>query len=144
LPKTNKSLFLSLYFFSVTLLSSSILSNNNNNVLFSFFNYNFHNYNAFAQYSIAPILPSVPGVNDPNLKAQIVFSTSGKGNTSMAFLAPNEILVLEKNTGKVDRIVNGKMLPNYVLDVAVANNIESGLLGIAVASTLVSDGIRYV
>ena len=53
----------------------------------------------------------------------------------MAFLAPNDILVLEKNTGKVDRIVNGRLLPNPVLDVAVANYIERGLLGIAVAPT---------
>ena len=62
----------------------------------------------------------------------------------MAFLAPNDILVLEKNTGKVDRIVNGKMLPQPVLDVAVANKIERGLLGIAVAPSLSSDGKKYV
>ena len=62
----------------------------------------------------------------------------------MAFLAPNDILVLEKNTGKVDRIVNGKLLPNSVLDVAVANYIERGLLGIAIAPTLSPDGKRYV
>ncbi len=58
----------------------------------------------------------------------------------MAFLRPNDILVLEKNTGKVDRIVNGKVLPQPVLDVAVANKIERGLLGIAVAPSLSSDG----
>jgi len=63
----------------------------------------------------------------------------------MAFLAPNDILVLEKNTGKVDRIVNGKLLPNPVLDVAVANYIERGLLGIAISPTILSpDGKRYV
>jgi len=62
----------------------------------------------------------------------------------MAFLGPNDILVLEKNTGKVDRIVNGKMLPQPVLDVAVANKIERGLLGIAVAPSLSSDGKKYV
>ena len=101
-------------------------------------------FKAFAQYSIAPTSPSGPTVNDPNLKVQIVFPASGKGNTSMAFLAPNDILVLEKNTGKVDRIVNGKLLPNSVLDVAVANYIERGLLGIAVAPTLSPDGKRYV
>ena len=36
------------------------------------------------------------------------------------------------------------MLPNPVLDVAVANYIERGLLGIAVAPTLSPDGKRYV
>jgi glucose/arabinose dehydrogenase/plastocyanin len=62
----------------------------------------------------------------------------------MAFLGPNDILVLEKNTGKVDRIVNGRLLPNPVLDVAVANYIERGLLGIAISPSLSSDGKRYV
>jgi len=63
----------------------------------------------------------------------------------MAFLAPNDILVLEKNTGKVDRIVNERLLPNPVLDVAVANYIERGLLGIAISPTTLSpDGKRYV
>jgi hypothetical protein len=42
-------------------------------------------------------------------------------------------LVLEKDNGTVQRIVNGKMLPEPVLDVIVANKFERGLLGIAVA-----------
>ncbi len=37
-----------------------------------------------------------------------------------------------------------KLLPNPVLDVAVANYIERGLLGIAVAPNLTPDGKRYV
>jgi len=40
--------------------------------------------------------------------------------------------------------VNGKMLSQSVLDVAVANKIERGLLGIAVAPSLSSDGKKYV
>src|SRR6476619_8638302 len=102
-------------------------------------------YDAFGQYSIAPTAPGGPSLADPNLKAQLVFPGSTKGTTSMAFLGPNDILVLEKNTGKVDRIVNGKLLPNPVLDVAVANYIERGLLGIAISPTILSpDGKRYV
>ncbi|MGN6346282.1 MAG: PQQ-dependent sugar dehydrogenase [Candidatus Nitrosocosmicus sp.] len=115
-----------------------------NNFNKSFLPFSNFYFKAFAQYSIAPTSPSGPIVNDPNLKVQIVFPTSGKGNTSMAFLAPNDILVLEKNTGKVDRIVNGRLLSTPVLDVAVANYIERGLLGIAVAPNLTSDGKRYV
>ena len=53
--------------------------------------------------------------------------------TSMAFLGPDDILVLEKNDGTVRRIVNGVMLPEPVLDVNVANANERGMLGIAVA-----------
>ena len=45
----------------------------------------------------------------------------------------NALLVLEKNTGKVERIVNGKMLPQPVLDVNVANRDERGMIRIAIA-----------
>ena len=52
----------------------------------------------------------------------------------MAFLGPNDIEVLEKNTGIVHRILNGKILPEPLLDVNVANQSERGLLGIAIAN----------
>ena len=51
----------------------------------------------------------------------------------MAFVGPGDILVLEKDTGMVKRIVNGKVLANPVLDVNVANSIERCLCGIAVS-----------
>jgi glucose/arabinose dehydrogenase len=51
----------------------------------------------------------------------------------MAFLGPDDILVLEKNNGIVRRIINGTMLPEPLLDVTVANKHERGMLGIAVA-----------
>lgn len=122
-----------------------ILFNNNEKLFGSFFNYYSHNYNAFAQYAPAPVSPTGPTINDPNLKVEVVVAPSGiKVKTSMAFLGPNDILVLEKNTGMVKRIVNGKMLPQPVLDISVANKIERGLLGIAVAHNLTSDGKRYV
>ena len=50
----------------------------------------------------------------------------------MAFLGPNDILVLEKDTGMVKRIVNGVSLKEPVLDVNVATAYERGLLGIAI------------
>ena len=50
----------------------------------------------------------------------------------MAFLGPNDILVLEKNEGLVKRVVNGNVLSIPLLDVNVSNNIERGMLGIAV------------
>jgi len=52
----------------------------------------------------------------------------------MAFLGPDDILVLEKNNGIVRRIVNGAMLPEPLLDVNVANKNERGMLGIAVSN----------
>jgi glucose/arabinose dehydrogenase len=74
----------------------------------------------------------LPVIKDSRLKAELVFKGL-KFPTSMAFLGPNDILVLEKNDGTVRRIVNGVMLSNPVLHVNVANKYERGLLGIAVA-----------
>ena len=49
--------------------------------------------------------------------------------TSMKFLE-NDILILEKNTGKVRLIKNGIIQPSPVLDVEVSYRNEQGLLGI--------------
>jgi aldose sugar dehydrogenase len=74
-----------------------------------------------------------PTIKDPNLNAKIVFRGGLKFPTSMAFLGPDDILVLEKNEGTVKRIVNGVMLPEPLLDVNVATRVERGMLGIAVS-----------
>ena len=76
-----------------------------------------------------------------NLAATTV-TTGLKFPTSMAFLGPNDILVLEKNEGTVRRIVNGTLLPEPLLDVNVANKNERGMLGIAIAKH--SMGPTYV
>jgi aldose sugar dehydrogenase len=74
-----------------------------------------------------------PLINDSNLEVQTVF-TGLEFPTSIAFLGPNDILVLEKNDGTVIRIVNGELLKEPVLDINVANQVERGLLGIAVGA----------
>lgn len=71
-----------------------------------------------------------PKLFDTNLK----ISTIAEGlitPTSMAFVGPGDILVLEKDTGMVKRIVDGKVLAKPVLDINVANSIERCLCGIA-------------
>ena len=76
-----------------------------------------------------------PTLSDPNLKAQIIFK--GLHNpTSMALLGPNDILVLEKNTGNEIRIVSGKMSGPPLLHVNVATEVERGLLGVAIQKSL--------
>ena len=70
-------------------------------------------------------------IKDPSLKVELV-SEGLELPTSIAFLGPDDILVLEKDKGTVQRIVNGKMLPEPLLDVNVANKSERGMLGIAV------------
>jgi glucose/arabinose dehydrogenase len=62
----------------------------------------------------------------------------------MAFLKPNDILVLEKNNGTVQRIVNGVMLRKPLLDVNVATRSERGMLGIAVAPNHENNKPTYV
>lgn len=54
--------------------------------------------------------------------------------TTMAFLGPNDALVLEKTTGQVRRILSGVVQPGNVLDVNVNFSSERGLLGIAINS----------
>ena len=74
-----------------------------------------------------------PTLNDPDLKLERIVDTGLKSTTSMAFLGPDDILILEKDTGIVHRILNNKLLPEPVVDVNVANEAERGLLGIAIA-----------
>jgi aldose sugar dehydrogenase len=70
--------------------------------------------------------------NDPNLNVEEV-ADGLDFPTSMAFLGPEDILVLEKNDGTVRRILNGVLLEEPLLNVDVANGGERGMLGIAVA-----------
>jgi glucose/arabinose dehydrogenase len=69
-------------------------------------------------------------INDSKLRAEVVFRGLNFP-TSMAFLGPDDILVLEKNNGTVNRIVDGKMLPNSLFQAEVSTVSERGLLGIA-------------
>ena len=62
------------------------------------------------------------------------FATGLQYPTTMYFVG-DDILVLEKNTGKVIRIMNNGIIYNEpVLDVPVRSNFYSGLLGIATLS----------
>jgi glucose/arabinose dehydrogenase len=73
-----------------------------------------------------------PFIKDPNLGVELVSSDGLEFPTSMAFLGPDDILVLEKEKGIVQRIINGKMLPTPVLTVDVASQVERCMCGIAV------------
>ena len=121
--------------FVITLLIFGFISNGN-------YNY-YHTFNAYAAYTKATVASGGPALNDPNLKVE----TLVKGlavPTSMAFLGPNNILVLEKNTGTVLRLVDGEISKNPVLHVDVAQGVEYGMLGIAVAKNANNDGSRNV
>jgi glucose/arabinose dehydrogenase len=62
----------------------------------------------------------------------------------MAFIGPNDILVLQKNDGRVRRVINGVLQAGQVLDVAVDGNSEHGLLGIALHPNFPSTHLVYL
>ena len=64
--------------------------------------------------------------------------------TQMAFLGANDILVLQKNDGRVRRVINGVLQPGEVLDLAVDSDSERGLLGIALHPSFSSNGFVYL
>lgn len=92
------------------------------------------------RYSNPDDVSSYPYVNDSNFTVETV-ATGLKFPTAMAFLSDDDILVLEKNDGTVRRIVNGTLLQEPLLDVAVATKDERGMLGIDIAENV---GRTYV
>ena len=90
----------------------------------------------YAQQNIPGVVASIgkgkPAVINPNLKIETV-TTGLVLPTTMAFVGPDDMLVLEKNKGTVQRIVNGHMLDRTLLQVIVSSEVERGMLGIAVS-----------
>ena len=90
----------------------------------------------YAQQNIPGVVASIgkgkPAVINPNLKIETV-TTGLVLPTTMAFVGPDDMLVLEKNKGTVQRIVNGQMLDRPLLQVNVSSEVERGMLGIAVS-----------
>jgi glucose/arabinose dehydrogenase len=64
--------------------------------------------------------------------------------TAMAFIGAEDILVLQKNDGQVRRVIAGVLQPTPVLDVAVNQLSERGLLGIALHPTFPSTPWVYL
>lgn len=102
--------------------------------------------NCLEALSIQLLSDMRPNISDSNLNVELIFQKEikRKANTlspisSMTFLAKNDILLLDKNNGTVNRILNGVMLPEPLLDVNVANKRERGMLGIAATTSSVSD-----
>jgi glucose/arabinose dehydrogenase len=75
---------------------------------------------------------SNPEVFDSHLKVEQV-SKGLELPTTMAFLGPDDFLVLEKDKGTVVRVNNGITSGAPLLDVNVANSVERGMCGIAVS-----------
>jgi aldose sugar dehydrogenase len=94
-----------------------------------------------ATNSYAQGTTSIPSVNDNNLKVEPVIAGFDEP-VSIAFLGPNDMLVVEKNTGIVHRVVNSQLMKEPLLDVNVFSSGESGMLGVATAKN--DNGKVYV
>src|SRR5688572_25570866 len=80
------------------------------------------------------VLPDsdLPSINDAGLRVEKVAEGLALP-TSMAFLDEDDLLILQKDNGRIRHISDGKLQDDPVHDVFVNNDSERGLLGIAVA-----------
>lgn len=83
----------------------------------------------------------IPYVKDIKLKIELV-AEGLRHPTSMVFLGQDDLLVLEKNKGTVQRITNGTIRDQPLLDLNVDNEGERGMLGISAIKS--SDGRTFV
>ena len=83
-------------------------------------------------------------INDPKLKAELIVSGL-EFPTSMAFIDKDDFLILEKETGLVKRITDGK-ISEPLLQLKVNGKDERGLLGIDIYKKKYSSGfnVTYV
>ena len=129
-------LYLTALFF-VTILASSVISLEN----FAYSQATTTEGQEIPGSIFAKPTSSSPIINDPHLKAELIF----KGlefPTTMAFLGPNDLLVLQKAKGTVQRITNGHLLSTPLLHLQVSSEVERGMLGIAVSKQ--TNGTIYV
>src|SRR6266498_4615513 len=104
------NLMLPILFFSIVILTMTILSTLSANAQQEFRQREF-------------LEQGKPKLPDSHLKVEEVV-TGLDTPTTMAFLGPNDILVLEKDKGTVQRIIDGKLAGKPLLDVNVANSVE--------------------
>src|SRR5688572_17417322 len=97
---------------------------------------------SFSATSFVTAQSSGPAMLDPGLDVRPAV-TGLNLPTTLAFLSSNEILVLEKNTGKVQYVLDG-VVDHTALDLAVNNFSERGLLGIALDPSFATNHFVYL
>ena len=85
----------------------------------------------FSQASIMSVY-SQPIATNPKLTIEKIFTGHFKP-TTMAILGPDDILILDRDAGKIYRITDG-ILSEPLLDVKVSTEGYRGLIGIAVSN----------
>ena len=98
---------------------------------------------------LAPALPlflaataSAQSMNDTRLRVE-TWATGLNSPTAFAFIGPHEMLVFEKDTGRVRRVKDGT-LRNIALDLNVDRSSERGGLGLALDPDLANNGYVYL
>ena len=84
-----------------------------------------------------------PSLLDTNLAVRTIVSGLAQP-TTMAFIGANDLLVLEKASGRVQRVLNGVVQSPPVIDLAVNSGSERGLLGIALHPNFATNGFVYL
>jgi glucose/arabinose dehydrogenase len=110
----------SLYIGSSYVLSYAQESNNNN-------------FGEFRQREFTE--QGTAAVSDSNLHVEEV-AAGLELPTTMAFLGSDDILVLEKEKGTVQRIIDGQIQPEPLLDVNVAGAVERCMCEIAISKSI--------
>ena len=87
--------------------------------------------------------PTPPTISDPNIRVERVI-TGLELPTSMEFLDNDDIIITQKDNGRVRLVSNGVLQPQSILQVPVVNNSERGLLGVAIANTTTSSTTKTV
>ena len=126
MPSIYARLFVMLVLLFATLINNSYFSTGNGQIPFKDRNFTVNN--------------SKPTISDPKLKVEVV-AEGLDTPTTMAFLGPDDFLVLEKDKGTVLRVTDGKVSEKPLLDVEVANSAERCMCGIAVSK---NDSATYV
>jgi glucose/arabinose dehydrogenase len=87
--------------------------------------------------------PTPPTLSDPNIRVEKVIEGL-ESPTSMAFLDNDDIIITQKDNGRVRLVSNGVLQPQPILQVPVLNNSERGLLGVAIANTTTDSSTKTV
>lgn len=80
---------------------------------------------------------------DPTLEAT-VFLTGLSQPIGVVFLGPTDMLVLERASGLVRRVIGGVIQPTPALDLAVNSNSERGLLSMALDPDFATNSLVYI
>lgn len=87
--------------------------------------------------------PTPPTLSDPNIRVEKVIAGL-ESPTSIAFLDNDDIIITQKDNGRVRLVSNGVLQPQPLLQVPVLNNSERGLLGVAIANTTTDSSTKTV